>query len=93
MFVLSSVLSRAAGLEVKIYRGTSNYRSDIVLTIRDGMVYRGTSSYNSDIVATIRDGRVYSGRSSYRSDILFTIDGSLTVEEFVAVWHCVTNSY
>ena len=53
---------------------------------------RGTSHYNSDIVATVRDGRVYSGRSSYRSDILFTIGGSLTVEEFVAVWHCVGNT-
>ena len=72
MLVFSSVLSHAAGPEVKVYRGTSHY--------------------NSDIVATVRDGRVYSGRSSYRSDILFTIGGSLTVEEFVAVWHYVGNT-
>ena len=54
---------------------------------RDGKLYRGTSTYTSDILATVRDGKVYSGTSSYTSDILFTVDGYLTVEEFVAVWH------
>ena len=52
-------------------------------------VYKGTSTYNSDIVATVRDGVVYDGRSNYRSDIRFTLDGNLTLEEFVAVWHAV----
>ena len=33
--------------------------------------------------------KVYKGTSNYRSDIRFTIDGNLTLEEFVAVWHAV----
>ena len=89
MVLLFGVNAGATSLEVSIYKGTRHYRSDIVMTIRDGVIYRGTSNYNSDILATLCDGIVFSGRSSYRSDILFSFDGHLTVEEFVAVWHCV----
>jgi hypothetical protein len=33
--------------------------------------------------------KIYKGTSQYTSDIRFTIDGNLTLEEFVAVWHAV----
>lgn len=59
----------------------------------DVRVYKGTSSYTSDILATIRDGKVHSGTSPYTSDILFTVDGNLTIEEFVAVWHAAMYVY
>ena len=72
-----------------MYKGTSQYTSDILLTIRDGRIYRGTSTYNQDILATIRDGKVYAGTSQYTSDIRFTFDGPLLLEEFVAVWFAV----
>ena len=73
----------------KVYKGTSQYTSDILLTIRDGRIYRGTSTYSKDILATIRDGKVYAGTSQYTSDIRFTFDGPLLLEEFVAVWFAV----
>jgi hypothetical protein len=41
----------------RIYRGTSNYNSDILATVRDGKVFNGTSSYTSDIRFTI-DGNL-----------------------------------
>lgn len=60
----------------------------ILLRARDGdvRVYSGTSTYTSDVVCTVREGRVYAGTSSYTSDIICTFSGSLTVEEFVAVF-------
>ena len=88
LLIASLLLASTTG-EVKVYKGTSAYNSDILLTIRDGKVYKGTSTYNSDILATVRDGVVYDGRSTYRSDIRYTLDGHLTLEEFVAVWHAV----
>ena len=88
LLIASLLLASATG-EVKVYKGASRYNSDILCTVRDGMVYKGTSTYNSDILATVRDGAVYDGRSSYRSDIRYTMDGHLTHEEFVAVWHAV----
>jgi len=42
-----------SGQEVKVYKGTSNYNSDILATVRDGAVYDGRSSYRSDIRFTI----------------------------------------
>jgi len=42
-------------------------------------------------LATIRDGKVYSGESNFSGNILFTIDGSVTTEEFVAIWVAVTH--
>ncbi len=87
--LFASVLLASASGEVKVYKGTSRYNSDILLTVRDGKVYKGTSNYNSDILATVRDGAVYAGTSNYRSDIRFTTDGPLTLEEFVAVWYSV----
>ena len=87
--LFASLLLASASGEVKVYKGTSRYNSDILCTVRDGMIYKGTSAYHSDIVATVRDGAVYDGRSNYRSDIRFTIDGPLTLEEFVAVWYAV----
>ena len=76
-----------------MYKGTSNYNSDILLTVRDGKVYKGTSNYNSDILATVRDGAVYAGTSNYRSDIRFTTDGHLTLEAFVAIWYSVMDGW
>ena len=37
----------------QVYKGTSNYRSDIIATNRYGKVYRGTSNYSSDILFNI----------------------------------------
>jgi len=45
------------------------------------------------VIATIRDGKVYTGNSSYSGDISFTIDGYVTIEEFIAIWHSVIYSY
>ena len=72
--------------EGRVYAGTSSYTSDILFTIRDKRIYSGTSTYTSDVVCTVRDGRVYAGTSSYTSDVICTFSGSLTVEEFVAVF-------
>ncbi len=63
------------------------------MTIKDSKIYKGTSSYSSDVIATIKSGKVYTGNSSYSSDIQFTIDGYVTIEEFVAIWHAVKYSY
>lgn len=49
--------------------------------------------YTSDILMTNRDGKVYNETSNYSSDILFTIDGFVTIEEFVAIWHVVNYGY
>ena len=56
-------------------------------------VYKGTSSYSGDVIATIRDGKVYTGNSSYSGDISFTIDGYVTINDFVAIWHAVKYYY
>ena len=88
--MLTAVLAAMAqqGLAVdKVFKGNSNYNSDILMTIRDGKIFRGTSTYNSDIIANVRDGKVFSGTSNYNSDILFSFDGNLTLIEFVAIWH------
>lgn len=87
--LFASLLLASASGEVKVYKGTSRYNSDILCTVRDGVVYKGRSNYQSDILCTVRGHEVYKGRSNYRSDIRFTIDGNLTLEEFVAVWHAV----
>ena len=89
ILLLSLLLASLSGTEVKIYKGTSRYNSDILCTVRAGKIYRGTSTYNSDILARVHDGVVYDGTSTYRSDARFTLDGPLTLEEFVAVWHTV----
>jgi hypothetical protein len=77
----------------KVYKGSSSYSGDIIMTIRDGKIYKGTSSYSGDIIATIRDGKVYTGSSSYSGDISFTISGYATIQEFVAIWHALQYSY
>ena len=41
------------------------------------------------LASTTGEVKVYKGRSNYRSDIRYTLDGQLTLEEFVAVWHAV----
>ena len=79
--------------EVRVYKGTSRYTSDVVCSVRDAKVYRRTSTYTKDILLTVRKDRIYKGTSSYTSDILFTVDGNLTIEEFVAVWHAVRYIY
>jgi hypothetical protein len=63
------------------------------MTIIDGKIYKGTSTYSGDVIATIRDNKVYTGNSSYSGDISFSIDGYVTIEEFVAIWHAVKYSF
>ena len=72
-----------------MYRGTSSYTSDIIMTIRDSRIYKGTSNYTSDILAHFSEGKVYDKTSGYTSDVLFTIKGDLTEVELVAVWWVV----
>ena len=93
MILASLLLLLASGPEVKVYKGTSRYNSDVLCTVRSGAVYKGRSNYQSDVVCTVRGNQVYKGRSNYRSDVRFTIDGYLSIEEFVAVWHAVTYVY
>jgi hypothetical protein len=63
------------------------------MNIKDGKIYKGTSTYSGDVIATIKDGKVYTGNSSYSGDIGFTIDGFVTIEEFIAVWHVVKYTF
>ena len=72
MISLPFLLS-ASSSEVKIYKGTSSYTSDILYTVRDKKVYDRTSSYSSDVIFTIRDGKAYKGNSSYTSDVAYTL--------------------
>ena len=55
MISLPFLLS-AASAEVKIFKGTSSFTSDMLFTVRDGKVYDGTSNFRSDIRFTIDDG-------------------------------------
>ncbi len=93
LLLLLPFVTRTAAAEVRVYKGTSTFTSDVVCTVRDGKVYRKTSSFTSDILATVRDGKVYEGTSNFQRDVLFTVDGYLTVEEFFAVWHAVRYVY
>ena len=54
LLFLALFLAASAGPEVKVFKGTSRYNSDILATVRDGKVYKGRSNYTSDIVCTIR---------------------------------------
>ena len=77
MISLPFLLS-ASSSEVKIYKGTSSYTSDILYTVRDGKVYKKHSNYTSDIVCTVRKDRIYKSTSNYTSDVLYTIrDGQV----------------
>ncbi len=93
LLLLLPFVTRTAAAEVRVYKGTSTFTSDIVCTVRDGKVYKRTSSFTSDVIATVRSHQIYKGTSSFRSDVLFTVDGYLTVEEFFAVWHAVRYVY
>ena len=93
LFFVVSLISYAGDMDVKVYKGTSRYNSDVICTVRDGKIYKNTSVYTSDIVCTVRKDQVYKGTSPYRSDIRFSFDGFLTIEEFVAVWHTVLYVY
>ena len=75
--------------EDKVYRGDSQYSSDILYRVENSKIYRGNSTYRSDIVANRRGKYIYRGDSSYRSDVEFWIDGDVTLVEFVAIWYVV----
>ena len=44
-------------------------------------------------MARIDNRKVYKENSTYTNDILFTLDGSVTIEEFMAIWHSVKYLY
>ncbi|MBR4755344.1 MAG: hypothetical protein IK076_00205, partial [Bacteroidales bacterium] len=48
LLLLIPILIRAGNMDVKVYKGTSRYQSDVICTVRDGKVYDGTSVYLSD---------------------------------------------
>ena len=69
---------RGAAAEVRVYKGTSSFTSDVICTVRDGKVYKGTSDFQRDLLFTIRDGKIYKGTSTFTSDILATVrDGKV----------------
>ena len=75
---LALFLATASAPEVKVYKGTSSYLSDILYTVRGGKVYKGRSNYTSDIRCTIRGHEIYKGTGNYRSDVLYTVrDGKV----------------
>ena len=78
--------SASAHAQTQIYKGTSNYSSDVFFTARDGKIYKGNSNYSSDVLANIDGNRLYKGNSNYSSDVLYSWDGLLTIDEFVAFW-------
>jgi hypothetical protein len=41
--------------QVRVYKGTSRYTSDVICKVDDGRVYKKTSIYTSDIEFTIDD--------------------------------------
>jgi hypothetical protein len=56
-FVLFLTSGSIVKAQVKVYKGTSTYTSDVICTVADGKVYKKTSSYTSDIEFTI-DGKL-----------------------------------
>ena len=73
-----SLFAYAGDMDVKVYKGTSRYNSDVICTVRDGKVFKKTSVYQSDVVCSVRKDQVFKGNSPYRSDILYTIrDGKV----------------
>jgi hypothetical protein len=78
LLLLLPFVTRTAAAEVRVYKGTSTFTSDIVCTVRDGKVYQGTSDFQRNILFTLRDGKIYKGTSSFTSDILATVrDGKV----------------
>ena len=73
LFLYKALLSSQSIKEDKIYRGNSNYNSDIILNIKDNKVYKNNSSYSSDIVYVFSNGKMYNSNSKYESDLIFTL--------------------
>lgn len=69
----NTLIASSASGAIKVYRGRSNYSSDVICTIRDGRVYNKNSVYSSDVLLTLRDGKIYRGNSVYTSDVLCTL--------------------
>jgi hypothetical protein len=77
-FFLILTISCAVTAQVKVYKGTSSYTSDVICTVEDGNVYKKTSSYTSDILCHVAKNRVYKGNSNYTGDVIYTVaDGKV----------------
>ena len=57
---LSAVLLTVSALlaETKVYKGTSTYSGDCIVTFRDGRVYKGNSTYSGDCIMTFSGDRL-----------------------------------
>ena len=64
IMILSSVFS-AGARNVKVYKGTSRYGSDVICTVKGNRIYKGNGSYTSDVLYNIKDGKVYKGTGRF----------------------------
>ena len=71
--IISSLFSVGSSREVRIFKGTSRYNSDVICSVRDSKVYKNFSTYSSDIICTVRGEKIYKGSGSYSSDVLYTV--------------------
>ena len=51
--------------QTKVYKGTSNYSSEMICNVEDGKVYKNKSSYSSDVICQILDARDPLGTRCY----------------------------
>jgi len=55
VFILVSlVLAGQGSAQVKVYKGTSQYTSDVICHVEDGKVYKKNSSYTADILCHVK---------------------------------------
>ena len=57
--IISSLFSVGSSREVRIFKGTSRYNSDVICSVRDSKVYKNFSTYSSDIICTVRGEKIY----------------------------------
>ena len=75
---LALFMAVSSGPEVKIYKGTSTFFSDVLYTVRDGKVYKERSAFSSDIVCSVIGHEIHEGDSKFTSSVRYTVrDGKV----------------
>lgn len=83
-------LASTVQAQTKVYKGSSTFDSDIVMTIENGNVYKGNSTFYYDVLTTIADKSVYSESSTFYNNMIFNSNTTLSIAEFVAIWHALS---
>ncbi len=78
LIIFLAVIPMTLLAQVRVYKGTSGYTSDVICNIKDGKIYSKTSGYTSDVICHVKGNKIYKGTSMYSSDVLYTVkDGKV----------------